>query len=90
MNNIEIINETEQYVFFRGYYKGNEVIFVHDKRNPENFIISGDSIAKVLGYGCFDEMMSDDKMLDKMNQYMKETGNTFPLNPIELGNTNLS
>lgn len=87
MGTLELLNETERYIFFRDYFQGIEIVFVQDKKNPEKIMISGESTAKVLGYISFQEIMSCDKILDHVNKYMKETGNPFPLNPIHLDNT---
>lgn len=87
MEKLEFLNETERYVYFRNFFQGTEVIFVQDKKKPGELMISGESIAKVLGYGSFQEMISSDKILDSLNKYMKETGNPFPLKPMYLNNS---
>ena len=83
MGTLEFLNETKHYAFFRDFFQGTEVIFVQDKKNPEELMISAESTAKVLGYESADKMLGNDKVLDKLNEYMKRTGKPFPVREIK-------
>ena len=75
--------ETKNDEFFRDFYHdGSEVILIKNKASGK-MSVSAESFSRIMGYKDFDEMIRDDWFLDKINEYMKETREPFPINPIQ-------
>ena len=64
--------------YYRSFYDNIELIWSQDVDKPHDLLISADSFANMQGFGSYEEMMQDDNMLDKLNEFMKETGSPFP------------
>ena len=66
-------------MFFRDFFEGEEIIFIQEKRDPNEIYLSAESTAKIAGFKSAEEMFNSDLFLDKINEYMKCTGNPFPI-----------
>ena len=86
MSNLEFLFETAKQMFFRDFFEGEEIIFIQEKRDPNEIYLSAESTAKIAGYKSAEEMFKSDEFLDKLNEYMKCTGNPFPMKNINVDN----
>ena len=80
MKNIEIqfLYQSEGRNYYRSIHDDTEIIWSQDVHNPHDLLISAESFAHIQGYNSYAEMMADDNMLDKINEFMKETRSPFP------------
>ncbi len=80
MKGVEIQNlyEAGGRIFYRSFYNDIEIIWSQDANDPSDLLISAESFAHMQGYSSYNEMMSCDNFLDKLNEFMRETGAPFP------------
>ncbi len=64
--------------YYRSFYENTEIIWSQHANDPSDLLISAESFAHMQGFASFEEMMADDRMLDKINEFMRETGAPFP------------
>ncbi len=76
---IQYLYEAGGRIFYQSFYNDIEVIWSQAVDNPHDVLISADSCAKMLGYGCAEEMLAYESFLDLINLFMKETGSPFPV-----------
>ncbi len=77
-NELQFLYEADGRKYYRSFYDGIEVIWLQDVHNPYDLLISAESFAQIHGFASLEEMMADDATLDKINEYMTETGSPFP------------
>ncbi|WDF79557.1 hypothetical protein PQ469_06010 [Mucilaginibacter sp. KACC 22773] len=70
---MQIIEDTETHTTGIGYFQGNLMKFKKDKKTDE-ISMCAEGVAKALGFKDTHEMLSNDQVLDKLNQYKKATG----------------
>ncbi len=75
---IQYLYEAGGHRYYRSFYENTEIIWSQDANDPSDLLISAESFAQIQGFASFEEMMADDTMLDKINEFMKETGSPFP------------
>lgn len=62
-----------QYEYYLDYFQGMPVKILRDRKTGEIFFDAG-SVTKCLGYESTQDMMSQDEVLDLINQHKRETG----------------
>ena len=77
-NELQFLYKADGRRFYRSFYYDIEIIWSQDVDNLHDLLISAESFAHMQGYNSYEEMMADDSMLDKINEFMKETGSPFP------------
>ncbi len=75
---IQFLYESQGRYYYRSLHNDTELIWSQDVHNPHDLLISAESFAHMQGYSSYEEMMADDATLDKINEFMKETGSPFP------------
>jgi len=78
---LQLLYRTAKHEYFRDFVDGVEVIFLKNLATSE-FTISAESVAQILGFKNLHEMMSNDRILDIMNEYKAETGKEFPIRSV--------
>lgn len=63
----------DQYEYFLAYFEGTPVKIMRDRKTNEILFDAG-SVAECLGYESTEAMMSDDQVLDAINDHTKATG----------------
>ena len=79
---LQFLHQTSTHEFYRDFFNDVEVIFTKEKTSGE-VNISVESVALVLGFKNFQEMIENDEILDLLNDYTKKTENPFPIHAIK-------
>lgn len=74
-------HETDTHTYFIDYFDGTQVKIMKNKKTGE-ILFDAESVAKILGYGSMQGMMSDDNVLDLVNELKRDTGK-FPIIKLE-------
>ena len=74
---MRIIKTTATHEVWESEYEGKKVQFTKNLLTDEIHVNAQD-FAKVIGFDSLEEMMSDDKIMDCINEVKKETG-IFPI-----------
>ncbi|SFF25796.1 hypothetical protein [Spirosoma endophyticum] len=69
------IHYDDKYEYYLSYFEGIPVKILRDRKTGEILFDAG-SVAECLGYESTQAMMSDDQVLDTINQHTQETGTT--------------
>jgi hypothetical protein len=69
---MKYIGEDEKYKYYIDYFNCNPVKFIVDKET-DSLNVDGDSVARILGFTDFEEMISSDE--DYMNIFLDELKN---------------
>jgi hypothetical protein len=75
---LDIFLETNQYRYIRNFVQGIETIYVQDKRKRNRVYISGESLARYIGYRTLEAMFLNDNILDRLNDRRRVKG-FFPV-----------
>lgn len=77
------IGETITHVIFLDFFQGTPIRFLQTKATGE-ITIHAEDAAKVLGFNNLEDMMSDNAVLDLLNDYKKENPyEPFPVQEIK-------
>lgn len=63
---------------YADYFEGHEILFKRNVFTNEVFVVLNDELAQSLGFNSLNQMMADDEVLDRLNEYKKTTGE-FPI-----------
>lgn len=74
---IKLIKETDNLFFYIEWFEGEPIVIFKDKKTDKVFF-NLDDVARALGYDGPDDMMSNDGILDGLNEIKQETGE-FPI-----------
>lgn len=86
MEQFKLLREEETKIFYSLKFNESDVIFIQDKNN-NIFTPDVDSIAKAIGFDNAIEMMSNDYVLDILNQFRSIYGK-WPLTGFLIVNNN--
>lgn len=75
---MKLVDKDFFFEVYAGEYKGHEILFRRNVFTNEISLELSDEFAQSLGFKNLTEMMSDDGVLDKLNEYKKTTGD-FPI-----------
>ena len=75
-NEFRVICETDDNLYVEIFFNGESATVIFDKKTGE-WEVEGDGYARILGYKDMQDMMSDDAVLDGVNQMLKEGINPF-------------
>lgn len=75
-----LLKTDNNYEYYLDFFEGKPVKIMRDRKTSE-ILFDGESVAAYLGYDSMQTMMSQDEVLDCINEHTKETG-TSPLRKV--------